>query len=125
MTPTDPAGSPSENGASSENGAPDWPPAADRAVRAVLAIVLAFLTVAIMVVVPLLAIACGTCRDGVRTPGFPGVLTALTSYVVPAVGVVSVLGVCTARRSGVAMAVGGGALAGLAALILLAGRLPG
>ncbi|MGY1455260.1 hypothetical protein [Streptomyces sp. SS8] len=97
--------------------AADW---AASAGLAVVVLVTGFLT---GVIGPLIAIACGSCQDGVRGPlRFDGALIAVAQYAVPLVTLGTLAGVLASRRYGRVAGAGLGVLAALLVTMPALGR---
>jgi hypothetical protein len=97
---------------------------AGHAFRAFLALLVAAFGGIIAVLVPLLAIDCGTCEDGVRNPRYVETLAALAWYVVPATTLATIVVLFLPRRGMRLGAVGAGVLVVLLVLVLSLGQIP-
>ncbi|WP_101255122.1 hypothetical protein [Streptomyces barkulensis] len=97
--------------------------AADRAASAGLAVTVLVAGFFTGVIGPLIAIACGSCQDGVRGPlRFDAALIAVAQYAVPLVTLGTVAGVFASRSYGRAACAGLGVLAALLVTMLVLGR---
>jgi hypothetical protein len=74
--------------------------------------------------VPLMAVACNTCQDGVRNPRFSLVMMALAWYAVPAAALATAAGVLLPRLSARVVWISGGVLGLLLVAILVLGQIP-
>ncbi|MEU9482564.1 hypothetical protein AB0D83_02665 [Streptomyces decoyicus] len=72
---------------------------------------------------PLFAIACDSCRDGVRNPHLSYLLIAVAWYGVPLTAIGTVVGIYLPRGGGRAGAIGLGVLAALMFVMVIIGRL--
>ncbi|MFF4352046.1 hypothetical protein [Streptomyces sp. NPDC001530] len=71
---------------------------------------------------PLLAIACGTCQDGVRTPGSGDALIVVAQYAVPLTTLGSVVGIFLPRGGARVGGIGLGVLMVLFVAMLVLGQ---
>ncbi|MGW9171333.1 hypothetical protein [Streptomyces decoyicus] len=72
---------------------------------------------------PLFAIACDSCRDGVRSPHLSSLLMAVAWYGVPLTAIGTVVGIYLPRGGGRAGAIGLGVLAALMCVMVFIGQL--
>ncbi|MER6914160.1 hypothetical protein ABT354_21000 [Streptomyces sp. NPDC000594] len=95
---------------------------ADTALRMFLAGAVLLAGLAVFLIGPLLAVACGSCQDGVRSVRLEGVLLAIRDFAVPITVITTLIGVFAARHGGRAGCAGLGALGLLLAAMVLVAR---
>ncbi|MHB9859449.1 hypothetical protein [Streptomyces sp. YIM S03343] len=74
--------------------------------------------------VPLLAVACDTCQDGIRNPRFSLVMMALAYYAVPAAALATAVGILLPRLSARVVWISGGVLGVLLVAVFVLGQIP-